>query len=99
MLKNRYSLKLSSNEVHVLSLSIQQAFEKQGTSKDLSIWLALTVLQKVLNRTAITFYTPGQILFSLNQSEALAFHLLYMKGHIPSNFITEQVNTPIHKSI
>lgn len=99
MLKKRYSHQLSSNEIHVLSLSIQQAFEKPAVTKEISVWLALAVLTKVLSRIMITFYSPGLIKFSLNQSEALAFHLLYMKGIIPSNFITEQINTPIHKTL
>lgn len=99
MLKDKFTYKLTPNEVSILNIVIDSAFTMEERIKDTNIKLALCVILKVRKRLAVNIFGAGDVKVSFNKSEALAFHILYKKGYIVSNFLTCQLFTPIDKSI
>lgn len=98
MVRKKFKYELTPNEVNILSIVIDKAFTVEQRIKDKNIQLALCVLLKVRNRLAVNIFGSGSLKVSFNQSEALAFHILYMKGYIVSNFLTQQIFTPIDRA-
>ncbi len=99
MLNRKFKYKLSPADVLTLSSAINVAFEMSGNSKQKDVQLALCVIIKFRNRLSVNIFGTGQITITLNLTEALAFHVLYAKGIIASNFLTVQVFTPIDRAI
>lgn len=97
MLKDKFTYKLTPNEVSVLNIVIDSALTKDTRVKDSSIQLALCVILKVRKRLAVNIIFGKEVKLSFNQSEALAFHILYKNGYIASNFLTSQLFTPIDR--
>lgn len=99
MLNRKFKYKFSPGDVLVLSSAINVAFDIMGNTKQKDIQLALCVIIKLKNRLSVNIFGSGDVRIYLTMTEALAYHVLYSKCIIASNFITIQVFTPIDRAI
>lgn len=99
MINRKFKNKITPNEASILSIILQQSFETTGNTKDKTIQLALCVILKVRNRLSVNIIGCSHVNLTLNYTEALAFHILYKRGIIISNFLTIQIFTPIDRAI
>jgi len=100
MLKDRYPQKLSIQEANLLFDTISHTFQNYGNTKVVQLQLPLAVIEPFYKRLSGALLLPnGKVRISLRKTEALAFHTLYMANIITSNFVTEPINTTIHKTL
>lgn len=100
MLKEKYNYRLLFVEAQSLQTTFSKVFEIYGQTKEIRLMLPVSILKDVQKRLIGSLSFPEEkIKFSLKRNEALAFHALYMSGVIDSTFVTQQINTEIHKTL
>lgn len=100
MLKEKYSYRLLFVEAKSLQDSFSKVFELYGQTKEIRLMLPISILKDVQKRLIGSLSFPeDKIKFSLKRNEALAFHALYMSNVIETSFVTQQINTEIHKTL